>query len=153
MDYVEALQQGTIEIFETMVMMPITPGMVTADVDSALINARVTGMIGFGGSIKGVIAVSATADMAKAVTGSLLGMEIAELGDDVKDAFGEIANMIAGTLKSSCSLAGLTIHLAIPNSVVGDTLRISGLKGAQRVGTQFSSSFGRLWVELRFVEA
>ncbi|MBE0585798.1 MAG: chemotaxis protein CheX [Desulfofustis sp.] len=152
MDYVKALQGGTLEIFETMVMMPILPGPVTEGADGALINARVTGMIGFGGSIKGMIAVSATADMAKAVTGSLLGMEIAELEDDVKDAFGEIANMIAGTLKSACSRENITIQLAIPNSVVGETLHISGLKGAQRVVTEFSSSVGRLWVELKFIE-
>ena len=32
-------------------------------------------------------------------SGTFLGMEVAELDDDVKDAIGEIANMIAGNLK------------------------------------------------------
>ena len=153
MDYVTALQAGTVEILETMVMMPIVPERVTIGADSQLTDARVTGMIGFGGTIKGMIGVSATADMAKMITGSLLGMEIADLDDDVKDAFGEIANMIAGALKSSCSKTGMAIELAIPTSVVGETLHISGLKGATRVVTEFSASAGTLWVEMKYLDA
>ncbi len=153
MDYVTALQAGTVEIFETMVMMPIVPERIIEGADSLLTDARVTGMIGFGGTIKGMIGVSATADMAKMVTGALLGMEIADLDDDVKDAFGEIANMIAGALKSSCSETGAAIELAIPTSVVGETLHISGLKGATRVVIEFSASTGKLWVELKYLQA
>jgi chemotaxis protein CheX len=100
-----------------------------------------------------MIGVSATADMAKIVTGSLLGMEIADLDDDVKDAFGEIANMIAGALKSACIENGISIDLAIPNSVVGDCLHISGLRGARRVVLEFSASAGKLWIEMKYLEA
>ncbi|SHH57189.1 chemotaxis protein CheX [Desulfofustis glycolicus DSM 9705] len=153
MDYVTVLQEGTVEIFETMVMLPIVLQRVTEHSDSTLTDARVTGMIGFGGTIKGMIGVSATADMAKIVTGSLLGMEIAHLDDDVKDAFGEIANMIAGALKSACGENGIDIDLAIPNSVVGDCLHISGLRGAKRVVLEFSASAGKLWIELKYLEA
>lgn len=153
MDYVTVLQEGTVEIFETMVMLPIALQRVTKDADSRLTDARVTGMIGFGGTIKGMIGVSATEDMAKTVTGSLLGMEIAQLDDDVKDAFGEIANMIAGALKTACGGNGIDIDLAIPNSVVGERLHISGLKGAKRVVLEFSASTGKLWIELKYLEA
>ena len=37
--------------------------------------------------------------VAKDITGTFLGMEVEELDDDVKDAIGEIANMVAGEFK------------------------------------------------------
>ncbi len=149
MDYRKALQEGTLEIFQTMVFMAIKPleraERVAPEGDEPL----VTGMIGLSGGIKGMLAVSATEQMAKAVTGSMLGMAVNELNDDVRDAFGEIANMVAGTLKSSGGQYDM--QLAIPTTTIGTALHFSGMRGAQQVQVCFENEFGLLRVDLRFL--
>ncbi|MDX9896633.1 MAG: chemotaxis protein CheX [Desulfofustis sp.] len=150
MDYHKALQEGTLEIFQTMVFMAIEPleRAVRSDTDDD--GPLVTGMIGLSGGIKGMLAVSATEEMAKAVTGAMLGMEVNELNDDVRDAFGEIANMVAGTLKSAGG-DQYDMQLAIPTTTIGMALHVSGMRGAQRVQVCFENEFGLLRVELRFL--
>jgi chemotaxis protein CheX len=150
MDYHQALQEGTLEIFQTMVFLGIKPleRAERRDLDEG--GALVTGMIGLSGGIKGMLAVSAAEKMAKAVTGSMLGMEISELNDDVRDAFAEIANMVAGTLKSSGG-GQHDMQLAIPTTTIGTALHFSGMRGAQQVRVCFESEFGLLCVDLRFL--
>ena len=85
------------------------------------------------------------------ITGAMLGMEVTELDEDAKDAIGEIANMVAGGLKEALAASGRKIELAIPTTVIGKSIRTSGLSGATRVMVPFSCPLGRFGVELRFI--
>jgi chemotaxis protein CheX len=80
-------------------------------------------------------------------------MEVTELAEDAKDAIGEIANMVAGGLKVAMAGEGKIIELALPTTVIGNSIRTSGLSGASRVVVPFSSPMGRFAIELRYVMA
>ncbi len=152
MDYAKALREGIEEVFQTMVLLPLERAAEPMPGTDETSEVRVTGMIGLGGAIKGVLAVHATANMAKSVTAALLGMEVAEIDDDVKDAFGEIANMLAGCLKVSATEAGIAMQLAIPSAVFGETVHFGGLKSATRVVERYDGEDGWLLVELKYLE-
>jgi chemotaxis protein CheX len=141
---------GARDVFSTMLMVDL-------ESEEAVINQRLplqsnlSAMIGLGGGIRGVLAVHCPAAVAKAITSTFLGMEVNELDEDVKDAIGEIANMVAGNLKVSFAEEGVHIELAIPTSVVGESFNVCGAARAQRVIVPLKMSGDPFWIELMYV--
>lgn len=141
---------GTQDVFSTMLMVDIGSEEIFVN-EKCQIDSNLTSMIGLGGGIRGLLAVHCPASVAKAITGSFLGMEVAELDEDVKDAIGEIANMIAGNLKVSLAEKEISIELAIPTSIIGESFRLSGIVDASRLIIPFKMGDGTFWVELMYV--
>lgn len=146
----EEIVKGAQDVFSTMLMVDL-------DSEAAVINQRLplpsnlSSMIGLGGGLRGVLAVHCPAVVAKAITSTFLGTEVEELNEDVKDAIGEIANMVAGNLKVSFAAEGLDIELAIPTSVVGESFNVSGAARAQRVIVPLKMNADPFWIELMYV--
>ena len=126
---------------------PETP----SDSETEAIESNLCGLIGLAGDLRGLLAIQCPGEVAMGITGAMLGMEVTELGEDAKDAIGEIANMVAGGLKEALAVLGKKIELAIPTTVIGKAIRTSGLSGASRVMIPFSCPLGRFGVELRFI--
>jgi chemotaxis protein CheX len=146
----EEIIKGIQDVFRTMLMTELA-GRELGTEELVSIDSNLTSMIGLGGGLRGVLAIHCPAAVAKAITAAFLGMEVAELDDDVKDAIGEIANMVAGNLKVSCSALGIAIELAIPTSIVGNSFHVSRISGAQRLLVALRLESGEFWVELMYV--
>lgn len=142
---------GVKEVFSTMLMMELKDHEVVLE-DKVEVESNLTSMIGLGGGIRGVLAIHCPSTVATAITGGFLGMEVDEIDEDVKDAIGEIANMVAGNLKVSYAKINLDIELAIPTSVVGDSFSIGGFAGAKRVTVPLELADQTFLVELMYVE-
>jgi len=141
---------GCKDVFSTMLMVELE----AADVFSKKeieIKSNITSMIGLGGGLRGLLAVHCPASVATQITSSFLGMDVEEIDDDVKDAIGEIANMVAGNLKTSYAALDVNIELAIPTSIVGDSFYVSGIADATRVVVPFLMEKETFWVELMYV--
>lgn len=79
----------------------------------------VTAVVGFGGLLSGACVFRSGADTAMRITGRMTGMEFTELDDTVKDAYGEICNMLAGAWKGRVpNLAG-HCGLSVPAVITG----------------------------------
>ncbi|PIE59725.1 MAG: hypothetical protein CSA32_02750 [Desulfobulbus propionicus] len=141
---------ATCEVFAAMVFLDIEPGALQVG-QNVTIDAALSSMIGLTGDIRGMVSVHCSDTAAKGITGSMLGMEVESLGEDVKDAIGEIANMVAGGLKDYFAAQNLAIQLAIPTTVIGQSLRISGLPGGTRVMVPFSLADSTFGVELKYI--
>ncbi|HEB51389.1 MAG TPA: chemotaxis protein CheX [Desulfobulbus sp.] len=141
---------ATTEVFASMVFMELVAGDVIRE-DRADLGTNISSMIGLAGDLKGLLSVHCPRQVALAVSGAMLGMEPEELDDDVKDAMGEIANMVAGGLKASLLEAGSNVELAIPTTVVGNSIRTSGFSGASTIIVPFSVPDGDFAVELNYV--
>jgi len=59
----------------------------------------VTGVIGMTGETNGTISVSFTENSILAIASNMFGEEIKELNEEIKDAAGELTNMISGQEK------------------------------------------------------
>ena len=57
----------------------------------------------------------------------MLGMECEEVGDDLNDAIGEIANMLGGGVKQVLSKGGLDVKLSIPTVISGEDYTVNSL--------------------------
>lgn len=144
------ITDATLEVFATMIFLDITPGVAMNGKDDA-IDSNLTSMIGLAGGLRGVLAVHCPEEAAKGIAGAMLGMEIEALDEDVKDAIGEIANMVAGGLKTALSSDGIDTELAIPTTAIGKSIRTSGLSGATRFIIPFSTPAGNFGIELKYI--
>ncbi|HHB75045.1 MAG TPA: chemotaxis protein CheX [Desulfobulbus sp.] len=143
------ITEATIEVFATMIFLDITPGAPIIRKDDTL-DTNLTSMIGLAGDLKGVLAVHCPAETAKGITGAMLGMDVEELDEDVKDAIGEIANMVAGGLKVALAADDIHTELAIPTTILGTAVRTSGQSGIARFIIPFTTSAGAFGIELQY---
>lgn len=141
---------GCKDVFSTMLMVDLQSEEVVIQ-DKVEINSNITSMIGLGGGLKGLLAVHCPSSVAKEVTSSFLGMDVEEIDDDVKDAIGEIANMVAGNLKISFTNLDVNVELAIPTTIVGDSFYVSGITDSTRVIVPFLMGGDKFWIELMYV--
>jgi len=101
--------------------------------------------------MRGMVAVHLPEKVARQITENFLGMEVDGLDDDVKDAMGEVANMVAGGIKIFFTDKGIQAELAIPTTVIGKSFKTSGLSKAEKVIVPFRCDPGIFWVELKYM--
>ena len=149
-DYASALTAAIVDIFATMIPLelavepPLTEGFVE-------LPSHVTAMLGLTGDLAGLLAIHCTCESGCAITGAFLGMEVAEIDADVKDAIGELANMVAGGLKVALADAGIGIgiELAIPSVISGKAFQISAPSGTRRLVIPLRLPDSPFWIELK----
>jgi len=125
----EALFQSTSAVFSTMAHMPI----VKIDPETIAVQSGMSAIVGFGGRLQGFVAVHLPAAAACQVATNMLGMEVHEMDDVVRDAIGEIGNMMAGGFKKTMSETfGLSpIQISIPTVVNGQGYTTNGPSGTK----------------------
>lgn len=148
----QAIIDGIEEVFTTMLMIKLDAGT-PIEGGGGDVESNITSMLGLGKDIKGMLAIHCPDSVAKDITGTFLGVEVEELDEDVKDAVGEIANMVAGSLKTYFQDHDKAIELAIPTTVVGKSYRTAGMSGATRVAVPFAMNGTTFLVELKYVDA
>ncbi len=146
----EEIVEGTKEVFSTMLMVELEEGVPVYE-NNAVFSSNLTSMIGLGGGIRGMLAVHCPEIVAKNITSGFLGMNVEELDEDVMDAIGEIANMVAGALKTSFHKCEIDIQLAIPTVVIGSSFKTSGFSGAYCISVPFSMNGERFWIEMKYI--
>lgn len=93
--------------------------------DGASAGKLVTG-VGFVGSVMGVVNFELPGPVAERITRKLLCLSDEEPADDqvIKDALGEIANMVVGQVKTRLCEAGKNCVLALPTVFPGELRRM-----------------------------
>ena len=146
---VQVLKDEVHEIFTTMVgledlmhlPMQIDPVTEFKDCISAL--------VGLGGAYTGLVSVHMPSDLALRTTRSMLGVKLVN-NDDVNDALGEIANMIAGSFKSHLSPSGLDIHISIPSVIYGKEYVITLCNNHNQIAVRFATEDDWFMVSVAF---
>jgi len=84
----------------------------------------VTAVVGFGGQLSGACVFRTSGTAARTIAGRLTGMEFTEIDDTVKDAIGEICNMLAGAWKGKVPELAANCGLSIPAVITGNDYTI-----------------------------
>ncbi len=79
----------------------------------------ISAMVGLAGTYNGLVSIHQPISLALKVTEAMLDMEVKTVDQDVFDALGEIANMIAGNVKQHLSKGGMDIRLSTPSVASG----------------------------------
>jgi len=147
MDFNEKIVEVTKEIFETMIMVDVTPGEALKEHVSQF-KYSLSAMVGFAGFKQGNLALHLPEAVAKGLTGDFLGMEVDEINEDVQDAMGELANMLAGSMKPFISEDGGKVDLSLPSVVYGEEYTLTVVNEADWMIVPFSVSHGDFLVGL-----
>lgn len=149
MDFTKKIIESTEEIFATMIFMDIsTEDSMTAEAE--VLFSNVSAMIGLSGDLTAMLSVHCSGHIGMELAGAMLGMEFEEIDDDVKDALGEIANMIAGGVKERLSSENINLQLAIPTTISGKSYSISSPTRSNRVIIPFNLVQGQFFVEMKY---
>jgi len=135
------------EIFELMVAMPtVKPLPSTAQIDASV--CGVTGMLGFAGTYNGLISLHCPVELALGITSHMLGCDCNEVNDDLRDAIGEVANMLGGNVKRVLSKGGLDVRLSIPTVIFGGEHAVNVLSDPDCLVVAFDADGGVLLIGL-----
>ncbi|HEX9080202.1 MAG TPA: chemotaxis protein CheX [Desulfuromonadaceae bacterium] len=108
------------EVFSTMVgVHDLLPLPLMTDLVTHFENS-VTAMVGLAGTYSGVVCLHTPRNLALDFTSGMLGAKVTELDEEVHDAMGELANMIAGSFKHHLSRSGADIRISLPSIITGN---------------------------------
>ncbi|MDA3903476.1 MAG: chemotaxis protein CheX [Desulfuromusa sp.] len=149
MEFAKKIVESTEEIFNTMIFMevaaesPLTQGKQD-------LGCHISAMIGLTGGLSAMLGIHCPEDVGLAISGAMLGMEIEEIDADVKDALGEIANMVAGGVKERFATENINLELAIPTAISGKSYTIASTTTSNRVIIPFSIEQGQFFIEIKY---
>ncbi len=137
-----------ITVFDTMLAMEIQPS-VSGVVFPPAGEMQVIGMVGLAGTVTAVVCLRVPETFSSQVARAMTGAESNELltEADINDVIGELANIIAGKLKSWFRTAGGPCNLSLPTIVRGSRIDLESVSGTERHSFTFNYNATSVVVE------
>jgi len=126
--YKTALMAAIREIFTTMLAIRISQveGRTTPE-------PHVSSLIGLAGNFSGVLTLHFSESTACQVATGLLGVKLLKLDETVRDAIGELANMVAGGFKKALSRDKEMFKVSIPSVIQGLQYATKGTSNSEQI--------------------
>jgi chemotaxis protein CheX len=136
--------------FRTMLAIDVSRGNMWLKTDNSALH-EVSGVIGLSGRAVGSVVLSLSAELAKRAASHMLMTEIDEINDDVTDAVGELANMVAGAAKAQ--LEELEMSVSLPNVITGTNYSVRFPSDVKPICIPFTTDWGPLVLEVGLTPA
>lgn len=140
---------ATVNVLETMAFTKVTAGKPYLKTED-MANGDVSGVIGLMGEVSGTLSVSFTEKCILAIVSSMLGQEMKELNEEIKDAVGEISNMISGQARQALDETGRVLKAAIPSVIMGKNHSIKHITTHPIMAIPFTTDHGGFTIEVCF---
>ena len=121
-DWIPLLELSVREVFELMLGCQLKH--LEAAPEEGL---DITSMVGLAGQLCGVLSVRSSKESAALMAYKMLGAETDTNSQEVRDAFGEICNMVFGNFKNKISGLGEGCMLSVPTVVTGNDYSLHSL--------------------------
>lgn len=134
-------------------------GGITAEVKKPFLKSEsesrgaISGMVSLKGKTEGTAAISFSEACILSIVSKMFGEEVTEVNDDVKDAVGEITNMISGQATQLYDQENMGIKADLEQVVMGDKHSIPHLPQHPVLGVPIQTDKGEIVVELCFKKA
>lgn len=113
------LDRAVDEVFSTMLGVGCQPARETAAPEEGASRDSISAVIGLAGALSGSLVLDSSGPAARRMAGRMTGVEPAEVDAVVRDAIGEIANMLAGAWKGYDAELASGCLLSTPTVVAG----------------------------------
>jgi chemotaxis protein CheX len=135
----EAMIAGSREVFEKMIFMQIES---CSDTTSQIEGDVLLSSISFRNGIEGCLGICCNKDCARAIALNMLAMSPDDpiSDNEIKDALGEVVNMVMGTVKTAIQSDLQHLQVSIPVVVTGRNLQNSIGEGTQRISVTVTTS-------------
>jgi chemotaxis protein CheX len=142
--FTQALDSAGVEVFDMMVGTPL------GHADEALLPrvADYTSMIGLAGDLCGVLSFRCSNSSAALIAAKMLGTEENATAECMRDALGEICNMVAGAFKAHIMDIIEQCFLSVPMVVSGKDYEMHPLADGMRIQVSKSFEGSLVWMTL-----
>jgi len=144
-EHINPFLRAVTNTFSTMFNCEARRGAMTL-VDSEEKFFPISGVIGLSGKAVGIVVINLSEEVALRAASTMLMMEMTKVDDDVIDAVGEMANMIAGQAKAELEEYDLSVSL--PSVITGQGHELRFPSDAKPIAVDFDTDFGPLRLEV-----
>jgi chemotaxis protein CheX len=145
--FINPFLEATIEVLKTMAMIEPAAGKPYLKKGNQS-KGDVSGIIGMTGSARGSLALSFSEKSILKIVSNMLGENYQEINDDVRDAVGEITNMISGVARKKLESQGFNISAAIPTVVAGRDHAVIHVLGGPSIIIPFETGDGPFFIDV-----
>ncbi len=149
--FINPFLEGTVSVLKTMAFVEPRSGKPYLKVDN-LAKGDISGIIGLTGSAAGSLALSFSEGAILKIVSNMLGEDLKSINGDVKDAVGELTNMVSGVARKNLEAQGFYIQAAIPTIVSGKNHSIAHVKGGPSLIITFEIDEGVFVVDVCLAE-
>jgi chemotaxis protein CheX len=145
--FINPFLEGTVEVLTKMAFVNPKPGKPYLKKNN-LAKGDVSGIIGITGTIRGSLALSFSTGSILKIVSNMLGEEITAINGDIRDAVGEITNMVSGAARKRIETMGFSLSASIPTVVSGKEHSIMHVMGGPSVVIPFEMEGGSFVVDV-----
>jgi chemotaxis protein CheX len=142
---------ATISVLKTMAFTEAVPGKPYLKKDK-IARGDVSGIIGISGPPNGSLSLTFSQACILKIVSNMLGEQAQEINDDIRDAVGELTNMISGAARNELGNEGYVFRTSIPITVSGPKHTIKHQCNGQTIAIPFTTETGSFLVEVSFEE-
>ncbi len=146
-NFINPFITATLHVLKTTASTEVQPGKPYLKKDNVA-RGDVTGIIGLTGQTRGTISVSFTEQSILAIVSRMFGEKMKELNEEIRDAVGEISNMISGQARRSLEEMGKSLTAAIPTVIMGKKHTISHMTHYPVIAIPFNTDQGGFTIEV-----
>ena len=118
--------------------------------NDSLAQGDVSGIVGLTGETSGTLSVSFSEQSILAIVSSMFGEPVNKIDEEVKDAVGEILNIVSGQARQKLEMKGRTLKGAIPTVITGKNHTISHITKHPIIAIPFDTDNGTFTIEVCF---
>ncbi len=145
-EFINPFLEATVSVIKTMTALEPTPGKPFIKKNSSS-TGDISGIVGITGEAEGSISITFQKNCILDIISKMLGEEQKEINDDVKDAVGELTNMISGDSRRRLQMIGHTFQGAIPSVVSGAGHEVRHISKGPILSIPFTIKAGGFTVE------
>lgn len=108
----------------------------------------VTGIVGLIGETRGTLSVSFSEQCILSIVSKMFGEEVNTINEEVKDAVGEILNIVSGQARQKLETMGRLLKGAIPTVIAGKNHSITHITSHSVIAIPFNTDNGQFTVEI-----
>lgn len=113
-----------------------------------MVPGDISGMIGFTGDLKGLIAVTLPSSLAIQAVSNMIGEQLNEMNLISHDGIAEVTNIISGHAKGKLKGNGFNIAMSLPSIIIGSGHCISTPIGINSMLVGFQTPTAPFWLEV-----
>ena len=148
-EYINPFLTATVSVFNKMLRCPLTRGQPFLK-GGAQPQYDISGIIGLSGTAKGTVVLSLCREAALMAAEAMLGERPQAIDADVRDAVGELTNMIAGSAKAQ--LDHLALSVSLPSVITGKGHCVEFPRHVTPICIPFDCTWGAIAVEIGLVD-
>jgi chemotaxis protein CheX len=151
-EFVNPFLSATLRVLKTMASVEASPGKPFLKKGGGA-HGDVSGIIGITGPVNGSMSLSFSRNCIIKIMAGMLGEKMekeAEITKDIKDAVGELTNMISGDARNELGQQGFQFQIALPTVITGLNHEIRHKCNAPTIAIPFDTDAGPFVVEVSF---